>query len=282
MSTKLFRLRPVLKNEQELEEERNLYFELPRKNCAQISPAIKKLTLNPNKSEVHRRWYVLKKILKRARVKGADKKVLQYLNDLDRSDQIIPHGEVSKKLYMDIFHSRSFNLYGTPVHFAQHPPRKHLELKFLASQLGIEFSEKIDPSYLAVVVEPTEEELIARRKAQIPKITTEKWKIGHSEVYKPPVGFAANPKEPYNSLGNEIYFSYDGLWKAGKMHGRGVFMFEDGLTYEGDMSDNRPHGNGKATYVDGRVYEGDWHNGIFQGRGKYTTEDGLEYVGTIV
>jgi hypothetical protein len=220
--------------------------------------------------------------MKRARVPGIDETIVPYLNDLDRSDKVLMDGEVSKRIYMELFHSRSFNLYGKLVKSVVHPQRKHLELRYLASQLGIEFTEKMESSFLQLEPEPTEEELIAIRKSKIPKVTTEKWKIGHPEVYKPPVGFAKNPKEPFNSLGNEIYFSYDGTWKAGKMHGKGIFVFEDEKSYDGDFANNRPNGIGNADYIDGRHYEGDWKDGVYQGKGTYWTDDGLKFEGDYV
>ena len=32
-----------------------------------------------------------------------------------------------------------------------------------------------------------------------------------------------------NSEGNEIFFSYDGNWKDGRLHGRGKYLYEDGM-----------------------------------------------------
>lgn len=277
-STKTFRLRPVLKSEKEIEEERHLFFELPRKNCAQICPEIKKISAL-SKAENQHRWHILKRIMRRAKIAGIDQRIIPHLTDLDRSDTVIMDGEVSKRIYLELFHNRSFDLYGKHVKAVVHPQRKYLELKYLASQLGIEFTEKVESAFLQLEPEPTEEELIAIRKSKIPKLTTEKWKIGHPEVYKPPVGFASNPKEPYNSLGNEIYFSYDGNWKAGKMHGRGVFMFDDEKTYDGDFANNRPNGQGNAEYIDGRHYDGEWKDGEYQGKGTYWTDDGLKFEG---
>jgi hypothetical protein len=275
--SQIFKLRPVLKNEREMEEEKNLFFELPRKNCEQMCPTLRKLQ-NQKISENQHRLHVLKRLMRTARVKHIDKNILPYLLDLDRSDSVVTEGEVSKRIYMDIFHSRNFNLYGALCQTVKHPPRKYLELKFLAGQLGVEFTQQRDERFVEVV-EPTEEELIAKRHANTKRLTTEKWKIGYPEEYKPPVGFAKNPHEPYNSLGNEHYFSYDGLWKNGQMNGKGIYLFEDGYTYEGYFVNNRQHGEGRAEYPDNRYYEGGWKYGKFDGKGFYNTSEGLSYDG---
>ena len=82
-----------------------------------------------------------------------------------------------------------------------------------------------------------------------PKITTALHRIGMKETYKPPVGFSADPAEVMNSEGNEKYFSYDGGWKNGKMHGWGVYLYDDGGSYQGDFANNWPHGEGTSKYM---------------------------------
>ena len=146
--------------------------------------------------------------------------------------QIVPEGEASKHLYENLFHSRNFNLYGELVRSTNvfHPPRKYiyfefilyilieiahfgryLELKALAAELGIYFTQKVDtghPEYLLYEQakqkkELEADEIAALEASRIPKIVTEKWKIPMAPKYNAPVGFAKNPGEIPESRGNE-------------------------------------------------------------------------------
>jgi hypothetical protein len=280
-SVPLFKLRPMLKNEAELEDEKNLNFQLPRKSCEQMSPEMERLRHMKTSIQQHR-WHVLKRILKRARIKKIDQEVIPYLTDnLDLSDKIIPEGEISKRIYYQIFHSRDFDLYGRLMKSVSQPPRKHQELRYLATKLGIEYTQPMIPEVVEVI-EPNEEEeelmLIDRRK-KIPVLKTEKWKIGTREHLHAPVGFSANPGVIFHSLGLETFYSYDGNWKDGKMHGMGTYLFEDGCTYEGSFVHNYPDGEGCARYPHGQIYDGEWKKGQYSGKGHYSTVDGVKYEG---
>jgi hypothetical protein len=62
--------------------------------------------------------------MKRARIELIDEK-MEHLVNLDEADKIVPDGEVSKKIYEDIFHSRDFDLCGNLMKpNISHPPRK--------------------------------------------------------------------------------------------------------------------------------------------------------------
>eukprot|EP00981_Chlorochromonas_danica_P008995 scaffold2392_cov166-Ochromonas_danica.AAC.11 len=313
-AAQVIKLRPVQKNEEELEEERNLIFELPRKNCVQMAPALKRLVPTQSRNtekelpfsqssrdrgdgsgsrrmegdapssttssasqsnDVQHRWYVLKKILKRARYKHIDKVITPYLQDLDRSDRIVPNGEVSKKIYETIFHGREFDLYGNLQKEHRHPPRKYQELQLLASQLSVEYTQKMDERFLhnRLDEELLEEEAKERRLRALPKLTTDPWRIGKEEVTYGPVGLANDPSPPSNSLGNEGFYSYNGEWKQGLMHGRGTYLFNDGKTYVGEWQKNRPHGKGKEVYLGNLSYEGEYVGGKYQGQGKIESLD---------
>lgn len=277
----ILKLRPILKNEEELEEERNNIFDLPRKNCEQMAPEILRLIRSKETSTrvFQHRLHILKRMLKRARYDNIDSEIIPHLLDFDRSDKIIPNGEVSKKIYLNVFHSRNIDLYGRLRRTLKHPPRKYLELKQLAEIKGIEYTQEMDESFLGVQTVTEEEEELLRRAKKVPKLTTEKWKIGKVDIEYAPVGFANNPSQPYHSLGNEYYFSYDGSWKNGKMEGYGTYLFADHTTYEGRFHNNRPHGEGKASYKYGQEYSGDFRNGQFSGPGKYKAPEGIEYDG---
>jgi len=72
---------------------------------------------------------------------------------------------------------------------------------------------------------------------------------------------------------------YEGEYRDGKMHGRGVTTWADGDRYEGDYRDGKPHGRGVTTWADGDRYEGDYRDGKEDGRGVYTRADGTRYEG---
>ena len=60
--------------------------------------------------------------------------------------------------------------------------------------------------------------------------------------------------------------SYDGDWKDGKKHGKGVFTFGEGSQwkgdkYDGDYVDDKKTGKGVYTFADGRKYRSEWQNG---------------------
>ena len=74
-------------------------------------------------------------------------------------------------------------------------------------------------------------------------------------------------------------FKYDGEWRAGKKHGRGVCYYSDGDTYEGEWANDKWHGQG--TWVlcgaDGNAqerYEGEMFEGKMHGKGAYAYSDG--------
>ena len=58
------------------------------------------------------------------------------------------------------------------------------------------------------------------------------------------------------------------------MHGKGLFLWEDGRRYEGDYHNDHKHGHGVFTWPDGRIYDGEWLDGRQHGTGVYTSSDG--------
>jgi hypothetical protein len=225
--------------------------------------------------ELQHRMHILKKLMKIARIKEIEKK-LTHLTTLDAAEKVIPHGEVSKRLYNEVFVARDFDLYGNMMKPTTHPPRKHLELAVLAQKMGIEFTQKADQYYKEINSDEDSEEEDVRRKE---KLKTEKWKIGHVTHHNPPVGLADNPTRAYNSLGNEGFYSYDGEWKNGRMDGAGTYLFRDGKTYEGRFAKGKQDGEGTAYYPGGQKYVGSWSEGRYGGRGETFTIGGSKYVG---
>lgn len=278
----LFKLRPVVKTEEEKEEERNLIFVLPRKKCEQMSPEFKRILAIKSNSVQQHRIHILKRILRRARYTNLDKTIMPYLMDFDKSEFVVPEGEVSKRIYNEIFHSRNIDLYGNLRKTVRHPPRKHLELRHLATKLNVEFTQDMEGSYEEIMISDEDEDYLIPKKRTVPKLVSEDWKIGRKELKYAPVGLSMNPKEAPNSLGNEFFYSYDGRWKNGKMHGLGTYLFEDGMTYEGDFFENRPHGRGTSKYSEGQVANGDWRYGKLEGKATVTNTDGIKYEGYYV
>jgi len=274
MSTKILKLRPVAKTAEQMEEERMLIFELPRKTCAQIIPELVRMKDINHHDHVHR-MHILKKLMKIARIKGIDTK-MGHLENLDAAERVIPHGEVSKRMYNEIFKARDFDLYGNMWPPVTHPPRKHLELAVLASKMGIEFTQKAEQVYQEFNSDDESSDEEDRRKE---KLRTEKWKIGYVPHHNPPVGLADNPAPAYNSMGNEYFYSYDGEWKNGRMHGNGKYLFRDGMTYEGRFEEGKLEGEGTAFYPGGQKYVGNWRRSRYEGRGETYMLGGSKYVG---
>ena len=52
--------------------------------------------------------------------------------------------------------------------------------------------------------------------------------------------------------------TYEGDWRKGLRHGKGVMKFKSGGVYEGDFKNGYKSGWGKMTYPSGNYYEGEW------------------------
>lgn len=213
--------------------------------------------------------------MRKARIQKIDVQ-LKHILELDAAEKMVPHGEVSKKCYNNIVLQRDFDLYGRMMPAKTHAPRKFLELQALAAKLNVEFTQKVDSAFLEVEVKDESDDETTRN---VPKLQTEKWKIGREDTYQAPVGLARNPAQPFNSLGNEAFYSYDGHWRKGQMHGEGKYLFRDGLSYEGEFGNNRPEGRGFTSYVDGQTYRGEWKKGRYEGKGESISTGGSEYKG---
>lgn len=74
------------------------------------------------------------------------------------------------------------------------------------------------------------------------------------------------------------YF-YNGEWRDGKMHGKGLlkFLLGDKLekaTYEGQFENNQKSGFGKLITREGNTYEGQFKNDKKNGKGIFIYADG--------
>ena len=72
----------------------------------------------------------------------------------------------------------------------------------------------------------------------------------------------------HGKLTNEINrTTYEGEWRGGKMHGQGVYLWDDGRRYQGQYEDDKKKGFGAYMWADGRVYYGMWKDGRQHGEG---------------
>ena len=74
---------------------------------------------------------------------------------------------------------------------------------------------------------------------------------------------------------------YEGEFKAGKRHGKGILVSANGDRYEGDWKDDARTGKANKTYMRGELsrYQGDWLNGKWHGRGTLIYKNGDRYEG---
>jgi|MDTB01.2.fsa_nt_gb hypothetical protein len=270
------RERVYVKTDEDLEREEQLYYELPRENCEQICPAMLRMKYE-SKGEQNRRLHLLKRIIKRAEYKNVHKHV-GHIVDFDRSESIVPHGRVSNQLYLDLWESREFNLYGKQVPKKAFTENDMRSLKEIAETLNVQFQTETrkvqDKAYVPDIFENITDTLT------VPPLRTAKHNIGFADINNAPVGLANNPKVlPIRSEGNENFFSYDGQWTRGKMHGHGTYLYDDGFTTRGDFKNNWPDGEARSEYPKGDVYDGEWKRGRFSGQGKMVGSSGAVYAG---
>ena len=74
---------------------------------------------------------------------------------------------------------------------------------------------------------------------------------------------------------------YEGGFKAGKRHGKGVLISANSDRYEGDWKNDARTGKANKTYARGNLsrYEGDWLDGKWHGPGTLTYKNGDRYEG---
>lgn len=252
----------------------------PRKRGIDIAPGIERL-VNPTKVQAkdlkhHQKYF--QTWMQRSRLKDIDKH-LTYLSHFDQSDTIVPHGEISKRIYQNILNLRNFDAYARPLLLSEAEIKKYEE-NLRRYLIGKKYrytrppdeSEKIRKEAIPVF----DHDLPIKKQP----LTTAPWKVGVKDVYNPPVGFAKTPGNVLRSEGREGYYSYNGEWKDGMMHGEGEYLFSDGYTYKGSFKDNNCDGLGVAEYHIGSSYEGRWKDGKFHGEGTLRSTCEIKYEGT--
>jgi hypothetical protein len=259
-----------------VENEIKKYFEIPRHSCFEMIPRLTRLKSDLKRMERQRVYKIFYRQLQRARIPDASG-AMRHVIDLDKSDDIVPHGAVSKKIYDDLCGGRDFDLYGRVLHRNRLTETEERAMHELAARLGLEYETKAPPIEEYVKVPDIFDNVTGDIK--VPVISTHIDKIGQEEKYHPPVGFSKNPEQPLKSYGREIFFAYDGEWSKGKMEGRGYYKYLDGGHYKGYFKTNRPHGEGIAVYPNKCSYEGGWKDGKYSGVGTQKNETASTYTG---
>ena len=72
---------------------------------------------------------------------------------------------------------------------------------------------------------------------------------------------------------------YEGQFVQSRRAGLGIYAHVNGDRYEGEFREDRRTGRGTFTYHQGGRYEGDFVNGLFDGIGRFTFPDGAHYEG---
>merc|ERR1719480_731802 len=74
---------------------------------------------------------------------------------------------------------------------------------------------------------------------------------------------------------------YEGEWRKGRRHGRGVYLRENGERYGGQYRNGSRHGWGVYTWPSGRTVECEWKTDNATGLGRVVFPDGRTYHGEI-
>ena len=256
-----------------------MYFLLPRKRCEQIVPEILRLKLTNRQKLQEHRLHIFKKMMKRNKI-GKLNEVLQHLIEFDKSEAIIPHGRASKKLYEDVFNLRDFDLYGRQMPKLVVSDATQNEMKRMAEEMGVVYTQE----NTGAEAEIHKIDIFGDRTADLkrPPLMTAPWKVGLADVTNPPVGFSKNPTQPVRSEGNEAFYSYDGTWEHGRMHGFGKYLYDDKHAYVGEMKNGYADGEGVAEYPGGVSYSGSWRKGRYEGYGKMQSSGGSMYEGQLI
>jgi hypothetical protein len=138
-----------IKRKNDILKEQRTLFEVPRKSCEEIVPEMVRLKKDKKNVQKHR-LHIIRDIFVKCRMKNI-KKHLKHIVELDKSDAIIPHGEVSKRLYENIFNAREFDLYGRIMKNDKKNVRKQEEIQKMAQYLGLKFEKDIVPDEIVKV-----------------------------------------------------------------------------------------------------------------------------------
>jgi len=250
--------------------------------CHDITPHVARVVQTKDKLK-NRTLNVFKTMLAKAKCDDVTKK-LKHLSDFDRSEAIIPHGQVSKKLFQEIFNRRPYDLYARMQDKNELTEDKEAEMVAVARSMGLTYEsdaqkkEKEERKKLAAKLpDPYDRDNLMLGGIKPPKIQTDVHNLGWIEVDSAPPGFAENPAPLPMSHGNHVFYSYDGSWKNGKLNGYGTYKYVDDMTYKGEWKDNKAQGDGLAVYMNDSEYTGEWVKGKYEGEGEQRLFGDLVY-----
>ena len=257
-----------------------------RFQCSDMTPYVARVAQEPERKK-NKTLDAFKAMLSKAKVDKVTEK-LKYLSDFDRSEAIIPHGQVSKKLFEEVFHRRPYDMYGRMQDKNELTEDKEAQMVAVARSMGLTYesdAQKADKAERKAIIstlpDPYDRDNLYVGGLKPPKITTDIHNLGWIEVDSAPPGFAENPAPLPMSHGNEVYFSYDGSWKGGKMNGFGEYKYEDDTIYRGEWKDNHREGEGTSRYANGSEYSGGWVHSKYEGLAtQILWSDISEYRGT--
>ena len=76
--------------------------------------------------------------------------------------------------------------------------------------------------------------------------------------------------------------TYEGEFKQGNKHGKGIYTWANGDKYDGDYLDDRRNGKGTETYQNEGKYVGDWVKSKKTGKATWFYPNGSKYEGEFV
>jgi hypothetical protein len=132
------------------------------------------------------------------------------------------------------------------------------------------------------MVQATIRGFLQRRKYRIQKMTSEVQSkyFKSDEAKETLVGmYKMTAQLNYRIYTYKTGATYQGQWKGGLRHGRGVMIWPDSARYDGEWQFNQACGQGKFFHTDGDIYDGEWLNNKANGKGVYTNVKGARYDG---
>ena len=145
-----YRRRPDESIDETIELEIKTFFELPRKSGHEMIPHLVRLK-HQKKADRQEAYKKLYRQLQRARNPRVTD-TMRHIIDLDKSDRIVPHGQISKKLFEGICQARDFDLYGRRMLRVPITEVEDRRMRDIADRLGLEY----DKLGAAVVIEEYE------------------------------------------------------------------------------------------------------------------------------